>query len=135
MVLPVGVIEKRRFFRHFSNKTVLSVCLTVKSVSCTVGNVGERGGELVRGVDGGARLAVRRVLDLEVPRRAALLAQVLLDRRPVVAHAPAAAQGTQVTGRPFALLYYMYSNRLKFNFRGHNSFRLMISVILRYTYR
>ena len=110
MVLPVGVIEKRRLFRHFSNKTVLSVCrtLTVKSVSCTVGNVGERGGELVRGVDGGARLAVRRVLDLEVPRRAALLAQVLLDRRPVVAHAPAAAQGTQVTGRPFALLYYIH---------------------------
>ena len=60
-----------------------------------MGNVGERGGELVRGVDGGV-LVGGRVLDLEVPRRAALLPQVLLDRRPVVAHAPAAAQGAPV---------------------------------------
>ena len=48
----------------------------------------------MRGVvgDGGA-LVVRRVLHLEVPGRAALLAQVLLDRRPVVAHAPRAHLG------------------------------------------
>ena len=53
-----------------------------------MGNVGQGGGELVRGVGGGGRLAMRRVLDLERPRRAALLAQVLLDGRPVVGHAP-----------------------------------------------
>ena len=54
-----------------------------------MGNVGQGGGELVRGVGGGGmRLSVRRVLDFERPRRAALLAQVLLDGRPVVGHAP-----------------------------------------------
>ena len=48
----------------------------------------------MRGVIGeGGALVVRRVLHLEVPRRAALLAQVLLDRRPVVAHAPRAHLG------------------------------------------
>ena len=50
----------------------------------------------MRGVGGeGGALVVRRVLHLEVPGRAALLAQVLLDRRPVVAHAPRAHLGEE----------------------------------------